>query len=207
LAVSYDGMSLLQEGNATATSGGLNDLAIAFGDGSVAKEFTSGTGSQFAVALADGDGASATAGVGNFDNAFAFGDGSTAAAEGGNFDSAYALGADDSVFAGGVNSATNTITTEGDNNFALAIGDADKVIAGIMSGTTVSGFNGAFVLGSDGSADAGLGLSNLAGDFGDSLTASAINGQYLVDLEPGLSSLSSFFENSANFLDGLFAGL
>ncbi len=207
LAISYDGMSLVQQGNATATSGGLNDLAIAFGNDSVAKEFTTGVGSQFSTAVADGNGASATAGVGNFDNAFALGDGSSAGAEGGNFDSAYALGTDSNVLAGGINSATNTITTEGDNNFALAIGDADKVIAGIMSGTTVSGFNDAFALGSDSSADAGLGTSNLAGDFGDSLTASAINGQYLVDLEPGLSSLSSFLENSVSFLDGLFAAL
>lgn len=77
-------------------------------------------GSQFSVALADENGAEATAGVGNFDTVAAIGDGSIANAEGGNFDSAFALGAGSDVFAGGINSATHTLTTEGDNDLALA---------------------------------------------------------------------------------------
>lgn len=207
IAISYDTTTLFQEGTAVANSGGYNDLAIAIGNDSVANEFSTGAGSQFSVALADGTGAEATAGVGNFDTAAAIGDGSIANAEGGNFDSAFALGAGSDVFAGGINSATHTITTEGDNDLALAIGSLDHAIAGVTSGTTVSGFNEAFIFRSDSTADAGLGTSNLAGVFGDSLTATAENGQYLIDLEPGLSSLSSFLENSVSFLDGLFAGL
>jgi hypothetical protein len=199
LAISYDGTTLFQEATASATSGGYNDLAIAIGNDSVAEEFSTGVGSQFSVALADGNGAEATAGVGNFDTAAAIGDGSIANAEGGNFDSAFALGAGSDVFAGGINSATNNITTEGDNDLALAIGSLDHAIAGVTSGATVSGFNEAFVVGSDSTADAGLGTSNLAGVFGDSLTATAENGQYLIDLEPGLSSLSSFLEDSVSF--------
>src|SRR5277367_4196933 len=74
IAISFSGITLLQDGNAIATSG-TGDLAIAFG------------------ASSDAD---ATGGL--FDSAIALGTGSIADATGGNLDTATALGSD--AFAG-----------------------------------------------------------------------------------------------------------
>jgi hypothetical protein len=76
LAISFDGMSLIQDGNATATTAsGEFGLAIAYGDGATATA-EGGTGNY---ALADGAGAIAAAG-------------GIAGSTGNNFDSAIDIG-------------------------------------------------------------------------------------------------------------------
>jgi hypothetical protein len=69
IAISIDGMNLLESGGATATSG-TDDIAIAIGDLSTA----TATGGTFDTAFADGLESTVFAGGGNFDTAMANGD-------------------------------------------------------------------------------------------------------------------------------------
>jgi len=109
LAISFDGLTLLQEGTAHAYSGTDGDFAIADGAGTTATAY--GTGDY---AYAEGTDSSATAGGataasgagGTFDSAFLYGDDSTAfsggtAADPGTFDSAIVIGNSDVASAGG----------------------------------------------------------------------------------------------------------
>jgi hypothetical protein len=174
LAVSYDGVTLFQSGDATATSfAGQGDLAIAYGDGSVAD---SGTYTA--------DGITST---GNHDYAFADGAGSTATADG-TSNSAVAEGGG-TAFSGEPLS-TSLITGTGAYEYAFADG------AGSSATTGFGDDNIAEVFGNDSSAVAGLGqaitsgtiLTNnndLAVVFGNDLTASATGGSNLFDIEPG----------------------
>ena len=119
LAISYDGITLLQEGTAHATSG-VGDFAIADGAGSTASAtgtndyaavfgtdssaVAGGPGGNADIALVDGDGSNAFAGgitdnPGTFDYSVIFGSGDSASAGGdalggGNYDVAYAEGND-----------------------------------------------------------------------------------------------------------------
>jgi hypothetical protein len=108
LAISIDGITLLQEGTAQAYSGP-TDFAIAYGAGTTATAY--GTGDY---AYAEGTDSSATAGGttaadgagGTFDSAFLYGDNSTAfaggtAADPGTFDSAIVIGNSDLASSGG----------------------------------------------------------------------------------------------------------
>ncbi len=110
LAISFDGMSLFQDGTAHAYSGANGDIAIANGAGSTAYAF--GTNNYASV---DGTGSTAVAGAysdagagGSADNtAFVFGDnsygyaGTTDAAHPGNFNYAMIFGNDNAAWAGG----------------------------------------------------------------------------------------------------------
>lgn len=110
LAISFDGMSLFQDGTAHAYSGPNGDIAIANGAGSTAYAF--GNNNYAAV---DGTGSTAVAGAysdsgagGSADNtAFVFGDhslgyaGTTDAANPGNFNYAMIFGNNNEAWAGG----------------------------------------------------------------------------------------------------------
>jgi hypothetical protein len=110
LAISFDGMSLFQDGTAYAYSGPNGDIAIANGAGSTAYAFgtnnyasVDGTDSH-AIAGAYSD---ATAGGSSDNTAFVFGDnstgfaGTTDAANPGNFNYALIFGNDNTAYAGG----------------------------------------------------------------------------------------------------------
>jgi hypothetical protein len=105
LAISVDGITILQEGSAHAYSGTNGDFAIADGAGTTATAY--GTGDY---AYAEGTDPAATAGGttatsggdGTFDSAFVYGDGSTAfsggtVADPGTFDSAIVIGNGDAA--------------------------------------------------------------------------------------------------------------
>jgi hypothetical protein len=110
LAISFDGMSLFQDGTAHAYSGANGDIAIANGAGSTAYAFGNNN-----YASVDGTGSTAVAGAysdsgagGSADNtAFVFGDhsfgyaGTTDAANPGNFNYAVIFGNDNGAWAGG----------------------------------------------------------------------------------------------------------
>jgi hypothetical protein len=110
LAISFDGMSLFQDGTAYAYTGTDGDIAIANGAGSTAYAF--GTNNYASV---DGVGSTAVAGAnsdalagGSSDNtAFVFGDhsfgwaGTTVASNPGNFNYAVIFGNNDGAWAGG----------------------------------------------------------------------------------------------------------
>ncbi len=110
LAISFDGMSLFQDGTAHAYTGTDGDIAIANGAGATAYAFGSnnyasvdGVGST-AVAGAYSDGG---AGASSDNTAFVFGDnsfgyaGTTDAANPGNFNYAVIFGNNDTAWAGG----------------------------------------------------------------------------------------------------------
>jgi hypothetical protein len=105
IAISVDGFSLLQEGNATAISGPL-DIAIATGNGASAQTLVTGPGgtvpSFFNFAFADGASSDANSGAGSFDSAFAVGTNSFAVAGLGFLDSAIADGTNSTAHAGGM---------------------------------------------------------------------------------------------------------
>ncbi|MDT5171287.1 MAG: hypothetical protein QOD02_4628 [Mycobacterium sp.] len=105
LAISVDGITILQEGSAHAYSGTNGDFAIADGAGTTATAY--GTG-DYAYAegtdpAATAGGTTATSGAdGTFDSAFVYGDGSTAfsggtVADPGTFDSAIVIGNGDAA--------------------------------------------------------------------------------------------------------------
>ena len=148
LAISYNGASLISDGNAVADSGtvGEHGLAIAFGDGATA---FANTGSDN-YALAIGPAASATAADGNDNSATAlFG---TAAAGFGNHDVAFAIGDNAGALGGDQNSAyqlgTNAYTLAGDGNgnFADGIGAG----SGDFTGGGFNGYNLVYAGGNSG---------------------------------------------------------
>jgi hypothetical protein len=202
-AVSFDGISLTQEGNAIALSTpGQFGLAIADGDGSQAistgfldSAIAGGTGTtasatgSFDYASALGDGSEATAGtrasdVG--DTASANGIGTTATSGVGSYDSASVYGqtGDTAVAASGNNDSASIIATLGHEVATASGGNFD--IAQIFNGAATS------------TADAGAGGNyDWAADFGllsqEALHASAVGANFLVDIEPMLTSLTSLF--------------
>jgi hypothetical protein len=110
LAISFDGMSLFQDGSAHAYSGANGDIAIANGAGASAYAF--GTDNYASVDGANSTaiaGATSTAGAGSSaDNtAFVFGDnsygyaGTTDAANPGSFNYSVIFGNDDAAYSGG----------------------------------------------------------------------------------------------------------
>ncbi len=207
IAISFDGVTLFQQGTASAASG-MGDLAIAIGDGS---EANAGAGDafgqtlapgQFDVAVAEGTGSFASAGQGNFDSAFAEGASSVAAVGGfqsilSNGDWASAIGphadAEAGVFAlAGQNDGAlvfdpfgtlGSTAEAGDGNFDLAstFGDHDSALAG---------FPGSFDLGAV---------------FGDGLSSTgAQGGNYLVDILPAIDGLDSALSTFLTDLAALF---
>jgi hypothetical protein len=165
LAISFDGMTLFQEGTASATSG-TGDLAIAVGADSSA----TATGGLFDSAFASGTDAGATA-DGTLDTATAIGTGGDASAGGsGNLDSATAIGPEEEAFVSG-----------GYLDSATAVGSESA--AHVAEGN----FDVGVVLGDSNVAFAGEGNFDLAAVLlGEMLTASATGGNFLVDIVPSL---------------------
>jgi hypothetical protein len=201
IAISVDGVSLLQEGSATAHSGTGGDLAIAFGANSSA----TATGGIFDVASASGTDATATATGGNFDLAtansvFSTTGGTATAGEGGSFDVAQEGGLNgvatadhgsfDSAFA--LTGASGSAVAQfGNGDFATNIGDG-SASAGGTSASLLGNFDIADNFGSlseamAGSSDTASGSFDLAailaGGTGD---ATATGMSFLVCILPGL---------------------
>ena len=222
IAISINGTSLLDVGNATATSD-TGDIAIAIGSGATASA-TDGTGN---FAMADGTDSNAYAGFyaegagGNNDFATAIGTDSDAFAYAGNQDSATAMGTDAVVFAGNGNSDTASVVDptgtdgsdasalNGDNNFASVFGDGDAASASGWYNVYPGGNNIAEVFGTDSSANAGSepftasGNFDLAAAFGDTLHATATGANYLVDIQPTDVPLDNLLSSLEVFLASL----
>src|SRR5271166_6026913 len=181
LAISVDGFTLYQTGTATATSGGLGDIAIADGANSEAIA----NGGAFSVgdfAYAQGN-ALADAAGGSFDTATAVGNDAEAKAVAGFFEVASVVQTgssyDEAVAAGpglGVFGAFNDAYVDGTGSTATA-GDPD--------GTTFGGFDIASVVGNDSTATAGdPGNFDFASATGDILHAVASGGNFMSDILP-----------------------
>ncbi len=116
VAISFNGMSLFQDGSATASSGtiGSNDFAIAYGANSSAT--ATGSGNYAAV-------------YGSDSHAMAGGDGASS-------NSAFVLGDNSSAAAGGAGSSGNVAAVYGLDSHATAGGDGDNPgnlnIAGVV---------------------------------------------------------------------------
>jgi hypothetical protein len=186
IALSIDGMTILQLGTATATSG-TGDFAFADGAGS--------------TALAG------EAGSGQFDTAFAYGADSIANAAQGDFDSATAYGAFSDAVAGG-----GTLNFSSNGDFASAVGTHSTAFAVALTapshndvasvfdpfgsmGSTADAQDGNFdiasVLGDDSLAKAGfIGDFDLSEVFGNALdSTTATGGNFLTAILTALFSL------------------
>jgi hypothetical protein len=216
LAISFDGMTLFQEGTASATSGA-GDFAIADGDGS----YADAEGGMANFAGADGDASYAQAIGGNFDYASATGANALALSgeTTGNFDTAIADGTNSTALTGfgGDGDLASVVgdgglvsAIEGNNDIATAIGsnandfagDGNYDLASIFGdndlGYAAVGNNDiAAIFGADSVAQAGLleddgflGSNDLTAAFGSELTANAL-GNAITTIEP--SSLAALF--------------
>jgi hypothetical protein len=130
VAISFNGMSLFQDGSATASSGtiGSNDFAIAYGANSSAT--VTGSGSYAVVYGSDSH--------------------VTAGGEGASGNSAFVLGDDSSAVAGGANSSGNAAAVYGLDSHAVAGGVGDN--PGNMNIAAVLGDHGTALAGSSSSA-------------------------------------------------------
>lgn len=191
LAISIDGVSLFQSGSASAYSG-TADIAIAYGNESTAVAGPTFDPGTFDYAFADGSDASAVAGIGNFNSATAIGSDSYGSAGAGTGDTAYADGTDTGAYAQGTYhlGTVNTVATAGNYSYASAIGNNDLAVSGAgvqdASSTVVSTGDIATIVGNSSDAYAGEGNYDFAGVLGDSLTSTAVGGNYLFDFAPSL---------------------
>jgi hypothetical protein len=191
LAISMDGVSLFQSGDATAVSGTDGDIAIANGAGASAYAF--GTDNYASV-----DGTNSSAVAGGYDAAMA---------SGSHDDTAFAFGDNDLSYAGGAG-ASNPGTFDyavifGDNNTALSGGDATG--PGSYDGAYVEGDNLgiAHAQGSDYLAD----ILKFYGDGSTSTTAAAAeSGGHLTDLLSGSSGAAADASNFWTELLSAFDG-
>jgi hypothetical protein len=191
LAISINGVSLFQEGDATAVSGSDGDIAIANGAGASAYAF--GTNNYASV---DGTDSSAVAGGYN-----------AGEASGSTDDTAFADGNNDLSYAGG-DGASNPGTFDyavifGSNDTALSGGDA----AGAGS------YDGAYVEGNDlGTAQVqgGSYLADILKFYGGGSTstaaAAAESGGHLTDLLSGSSGAAADASNAWTELLSAFDG-
>jgi hypothetical protein len=189
IAISINGTTLFDVGNATATSG-TGDIAIAIGNDADA----SATGGIFDSALAVGNSTTfngvtghtvATAAGGNFDSASAIGTDSVAYAGIGNGDSAIVLGNLGSAAAeDGDDNLAAILSTNIEGDGAGAGGDLD------VHGQEIPGNNDiALVVGEGSGANSGsdlltAGNSDLAAVFGDMLAAAEYGVNNMVDIVP-----------------------
>jgi hypothetical protein len=199
IAISVDGVSLLQEGSATAHSGTGGDLAIAFGANSSA----TATGGIFDVASASGTDATATATGGNFDLATANSvfstTGGTATAGNGNFDVAQEGGLNgvatadngsfDSAFA--LTGASGSAVAQfGSGDFATDIGDGSAIAggtSGLLGNVDFADNFGSLMEAMAGSSDTTAGSFDLAALLaGGTPDAIATGGNFLVTILPSL---------------------
>ena len=166
LAISFDGMSLVQDGNASATTAsGEYGLAIAYGDGATATA-EGGTGNY---ALADGAGAIAAAG-------------GIAGSTGNNFDSAIDIGTNspgtqfDGAYAGqGQLVADSGSPGSGGGSFDIAI-DIGNNGNGTFNDGAVAGAGGLVGLGGDGNQDVAIDFGNNSNGFSQGADAVGGNG-------------------------------
>jgi hypothetical protein len=189
LAISIDGLTLLQEGTATASSGSNGDIAIANGAGASAYAF--GTDNYASV---DGTDSSAVAG------------GYTALeASGSSDDTAFAFGDGDFGYAGG-DGASNPGTFD----YAVIFGNDDTALAG-GNASGAGSYDGAYVEGNDlGTAHAQGGdyLADILKFYGDGSTtttaAATESGGHLTDLLSGSSAAAA---DASNLWTDLVSGL
>jgi hypothetical protein len=172
LAISFDGYSLVSDGNAAAYTGtegnGNYDLAIAYGDGASANAY-GGTGDY---ALADGSAAFANAGGGtgaDFDTAIDIGNNDLP--DGGYYNGAYAGDAD---LIGNTNGGTGSYDT------AIDIGNNTNDVTEGVGGNSGSfaGAGGLVGLAGDGNNDTAIDIGNNSG-FGDGPAAVDGKGNYV----------------------------
>jgi hypothetical protein len=191
LAISMDGVSLFQSGDAYAASGSDGNIAIANGDGASAYAF--GSDNYAAV-----DGTNSTAVAGGYDAAMA---------SGSTDNTAFAFGNNDLAYAGG-DGASNPGTFDyaiifGNDNTALAGGDASG--PGSYDGAYVEGndLGTAHAQGSDYLAD----ILKFYGDGSTSTTAAAAeSGGHLTDLLSGSSGAAAEASNVWTELLSAFDG-
>jgi hypothetical protein len=166
LAISIDGVSLLQQGTAHAYTGSTGDIAIANGAGASAYAF--GTDDYSAV---DGAGSSGIAGGYN-----------AAEATGSNDNTAFVFGDHSYAYAGGSGGNPGTF------DYAVIFGNNDTALAG-GNAAGAGSYDGAYIEGND------LGLAHAQGAdyladilkfYGDgsssAAAAAAENGNFLTDL-------------------------
>jgi hypothetical protein len=192
LAISMDGVTLFQSGDAHAASGSSGDIAIANGAGASAYAF--GTNNYASV---DGIGSSAVAGGYN-----------AAQASGSTYDTAFAFGNNDLSYAGGDGALHHPGTFDyavifGNNDTALSGGNAAG--AGSYDGAYVEGNNlgTAHAQGSDYLAD----ILKFYGDGSTTTTAAAAeSGGHLTDLLSGSSGAAADASNLWTELLSAFDG-
>jgi hypothetical protein len=183
--ISIDGMDLFpMTGNTAIAESGMGDIAIAFGNDSFACAGCVDSPGTLDFAYASGSHSAADSGFGQFDDAMATGTNSLSDAGAGNFDTAIANGTNSFANATGVNPVAM-----GNYDFAEALGTNANAEAGNIVSLTPSSNDVAWVLdpfGTVGStALAGDGNADLAGVFGDSLSASAL-GNLMYDIVSAL---------------------
>jgi hypothetical protein len=193
LAISFDGMSLVHDGNATATTiPGEHDFAIAYGDGASASA-TNGFGD-----FAEAGGTDAFAAAGGSSTAF------------GNFDTAIDIGNNtapkDGAFAGAGSLIGGPVAGgTGSNDTAIDIGN-----------NTGTGDNGAFAGAGGLFGGSGNGNYDTATDFGNNVGqddgAAAVGGNFDSASDYGnitgrdVGSLSGFGDNDIASVIGTSAG-
>lgn len=187
LAISVDGYSLFQSGEAYAYSG-TNDFAISYGESAVAQAGDTQNPGSFDFAFADGNNADAISGLGDGNSATAFGSDTYAAAGTGSGDTAFADGTDTTAIAGGnyEPGTVNTLLTAGNDNFAAAIGNNDvaEAVAYLDGSSATSTGDIATIFGNGSDAFAGVGDHDFAGVLGEMLTAMATGASNMFDFVP-----------------------
>jgi hypothetical protein len=180
LAISMDGVTLFQEGDATAASGSSGDIAVANGAGASAYAF--GTDNYASV-----DGTDSSAVAGGYD---------AAQASGSTDDTAFAFGNNDFSYAGG-DGASNPGTFD----YAVIFGNDNTALAG-GDGAGAGSYDGAYVEGNDlGTAHAQGSdyLADILKFYGDGSTtttaAAAESGGHLTDLLSGSSGAAADASN------------
>jgi hypothetical protein len=201
IAISIDGIPLLHEGTATATSGS-GDFAIAVGDGANATatggfgDYASASGTDASAFAGEGNfdvatansvfsttGGSATAGDGNFDVAQEGGLNGVALAGNGSFDSAYDL----------TGASGHAIAELGNGDSATNIGDGLASAGGTSESSSIPGNYdiaenfGSLMTAMAGSSDTASGSYDLAAILaGGTPDAIATGENFLVTILPSL---------------------
>jgi hypothetical protein len=179
LAISFDGMSLFQDGSAYAYSGPSGDIAIANGAGATAYAF--GTSNYASV-----DGTDSSAIAGGYDQAIA---GSSAD------NTAFAFGNNDTALAG-----TTDAANPGSFNYSVIFGDGDKAFSG-GDAAGAGSYDGAYVEGNDlgtASAQGGDYLAEILKFYGVATTSTAAAAS---DLLPGVDASGALADGSGAWAD------
>jgi hypothetical protein len=155
VAISYNGMTLFQDGTASASSGTGGDFAVAYGADSSA----SATGSDNYAAV--------------------YGEGSHAAVSGASTNSAVVLGNDSSAVAGGAGSSGNLAFVYGEDSAATAGGYGNN-----PGNLNIAGIVGDHNIADAGSNASNAGSDNIAYVEGNDVgTANATGSSDLVDID------------------------